>query len=314
MESLVFSLNATIPVFLVIMVGYILKRIGWINKGFIDASNKINFKLTLPVLLIQELSGTDFVKYFDFKYVLFCAIVTTISIMMTWAIARKMVKDKSIVGEFVQGSYRSSAAVLGAAFAINMYGNVGMVPLMIIGAVPLYNIFAVIILTVECPEKTDDLKSVKDTFIEILKNPIIIGIVIGIILSILKIDFPTMVDNTVSNIAKLATPLALLSIGGGFEFKRAIEKIEPTVSAAILKLLGWALLFMPIAVLLGFRGEKLMAIIIMLGSPTTPSCYIMARNMKSEGTLTSGIVVLTTLLSAFSLLILILIARVWGWL
>ena len=168
MESLVFSLNATIPVFLVIMVGYILKRIGWINKGFIDASNKINFKLTLPVLLIQELSGTDFVKYFDFKYVLFCAIVTTISIMMTWAIARKMVKDKSIVGEFVQGSYRSSAAVLGAAFAINMYGNVGMVPLMIIGAVPLYNIFAVIILTVECPEKTDDLKSVKDTFIEIL--------------------------------------------------------------------------------------------------------------------------------------------------
>ena len=314
MESLVFSLNATIPVFLVIMVGYILKRIGWINKGFIDASNKINFKLTLPVLLIQELSGTDFVKYFDFKYVLFCAIVTTISIMMTWAIARKMVKDKSIVGEFVQGSYRSSAAVLGAAFAINMYGNVGMVPLMIIGAVPLYNIFAVIILTVECPEKTDDLKSVKDTFIEILKNPIIIGIVIGIILSILKIDFPTMVDNTVSNIAKLATPVALLSIGGGFEFKRAIEKIEPTVSAAILKLLGWALLFMPIAVLLGFRGEKLMAIIIMLGSPTTPSCYIMARNMKSEGTLTSGIVVLTTLLSAFSLLILILIARVWGWL
>lgn len=315
MDNLIYSLNATVPVFLVIVAGYLLKRIGWINEGFIKASNKINFTITLPALLIQDMMNTDFMQEFDIIYVLYCAIVSTICFFGTWIVAKAVIKDKSIIGEFVQAAYRSSAAVLGAAFVLNIYGDTGMVPLMIIGAVPLYNIYAVLVLTVECPEKgTQHEKTMKTTLKGIVTNPIILSIIAGVLLSIFKVDFPKMVDNTISNFAKMSTPLALLAIGGSFEFGKAIKKAKPAVVAAVLKLVGWAAIFLPVAVWMGYRDEKLMALIIMLASPTTPSCYIMAKSMKSEGTLTSSVVVLTTMCSAFTITAIIFILRTMGFL
>lgn len=315
MENLIYSLNATVPVFCVIVVGYLLKRVGWINEGFIKAANKVNFTITLPALLIQDMMNTDFMQEFDVVYVLYCAIVSSICFFGTWAMAKMIMKDKSIVGEFVQAAYRSSAAVLGAAFVLNIYGDTGMVPLMIIGAVPLYNIYAVLVLTVECPEKgTQHEKTMKTTLKGIVTNPIIISIVIGVVLSILKVDFPNMIDNTISSFAKMSTPLALLAIGGSFEFGKALKKVKPAVVATSLKLVGWAVIFLPLAVWMGYRDEKLMALVIMLASPTTPSCYIMAKSMKSEGTLTSSVIVLTTMCSAFTITAIIFVLRTMGYL
>ena len=324
MDSLIYSLNATVPVFVVIVVGYLLKRIGWINQGFIEASNKINFKVTLPALLIQDMENilksahqipiiTVFMEKFELGYVIFCAVATTISILTMWFLARIFMKDKSIIGEFVQASYRSSAAVLGAAFILNIYSDTGMVPLMIIGAVPLYNIFAVIILTVECPEKgAGQSKTLSSTLKGIATNPIILSIVAGVVLSVLNVHFPKMLDNTISNFSKMATPLALIAIGGSFEFGKALQKIKPAVIATAMKLVGWALVFLPIAIWLGYRDAKLMAIVIMLASPATPSCYIMSKSMHSEGTLTSSVIVLTTMCSAFTITAIIYILRAMG--
>lgn len=313
MDSLIYSLNATVPVFVVIVVGYLLKRIGWINQGFIEASNKINFKVTLPALLIQDMVNNNFMEKFELGYVIFCAVATTISILTMWFLARIFMKDKSIIGEFVQASYRSSAAVLGAAFILNIYSDTGMVPLMIIGAVPLYNIFAVIILTVECPEKgAGQSKTLSSTLKGIATNPIILSIVAGVILSVLNVHFPKVLDNTISNFSKMATPLALIAIGGSFEFGKALQKIKPAVIATVMKLVGWALVFLPIAIWLGYRDAKLMAIVIMLASPATPSCYIMSRSMHSEGTLTSSVIVLTTMCSAFTITAIIYILREMG--
>ena len=291
MDSLIYSLNATVPVFVVIVVGYLLKRIGWINQGFIEASNKINFKVTLPALLIQDMVNNNFMEKFELGYVIFCAVATTISILTMWFLARIFMKDKSIIGEFVQASYRSSAAVLGAAF----------------------NIFAVIILTVECPEKgAGQSKTLSSTLKGIATNPIILSIVAGVILSVLNVHFPKMLDNTISNFSKMATPLALIAIGGSFEFGKALQKIKPAVIATAMKLVGWALVFLPIAIWIGYRDAKLMAIVIMLASPATPSCYIMSRSMHSEGTLTSSVIVLTTMCSAFTITAIIYILRAMG--
>ena len=69
----------------------------------------------------------------------------------------------------------------------------------------------------------------------------------------------------------------------------------------MLKLVGFTAVFLLFAVMLGFRREELIAILVMLGSATTVSCYVMAKNMGHEGTLTSGVVMLTTVFSAFTL-------------
>jgi hypothetical protein len=315
MDNLIYSLNATVPVFVVIVAGYIFKKIGWINEGFVKSANKINFTITLPLLLIQDMMHNDFLEQFELKYVLYCIIVTTVCFVGTVVISKIFIKDKTIIGEFVQASYRSSAAVLGAAFVMNIYGNTGMVPLMILGAVPLYNIYAVIILTLENPHQDKRQKlNIKKTIKDIVTNPIILGIVIGVFLSAVKANFPTMIDNTISYFAKITTPLALLAIGGSFEIGEALKKVKPAIAATIFKLVGWPLIFLPIAVALGFRDAKLMALIIMLGSPTTPSCYIMAKNMGHDGIVTSSTVVLTTLFSAFTITAIIFVLRAMGYL
>ncbi|MBQ9119942.1 MAG: AEC family transporter [Lachnospiraceae bacterium] len=332
MENLIYSLNATVPVFLVIVLGYVLKRIGMLNEEFVRVANKFNFTVTHPALLFRDLSTANITEMFDGGYVLFCASVTTVSFAAVWYIAKRVLKDKSMVGAFVQASFRSSAAVLGIAFIQNIYGNSGMAPLMIIGTVPLYNIYSVIVLTFEAQEdaaseevdrkvldgagevareasKQRDTSKIKKAFRNILTNPIILAIAAGVAVSLIQVDFPVFVDKTVSSLASMASPLALIAIGAGFEGRKALAKMKPSLAATFLKLVGFAAIFLPIAVMLGFREEKLMALIVMLASPTTPSCYIMAKNMKNDGTLTSSIVVLTTMLSAFTLTLWIYIMR-----
>ncbi len=304
MENLLFSLNTTIPIFLVMVLGYFLRRIHLLNDNFVTIANKFNFKVTLPVLLFRDLSAVDIRAVFDLKYVLFCAIATSVCFWGIYGLAKVFMKDKTLIGAFVQASFRSSAAVMGLAFIQNVYGSSAMGPLMIIGAVPLYNIYSVLVLTFEANNEdksqvnTDRLKQAG---INILKNPIIISIVIGLVVALLRVDFPTMIDTTVNSVAAMATPLALVGLGAGFEGRKALKKIKPTLVAAFIKLVAQAAIFLPIAIRLGFTGEKMIALVVMLAAPATPSCYIMAKNMNNDGTLTASIVVATTLLGAFTL-------------
>lgn len=310
MESLMYSLNATIPVFAVIVIGYILKQIGMLNDNFIEVANKFNFKVTLPILLLTDIGSTNIVKNFDGRFVLFCAVVTSICFWTIWLVAKKVIKDSSITGAFVQASFRGSAAVLGIAFIQNIYGNAGMTPLMIIGTVPFYNIYSVIVLTFE--GENNSKGNIKKACINIMKNPIIIGILLGMVISLFNIKFPKMVDKTLQNFAAMASPLALVAIGAGFEGKKALAKIRPTIIASLIKLVVQPAVFLPIAVYFGFRNQALVALIIMLGSPTTASCYIMAQNMNNDGVLTSSIIVAATLFSSVTLTMWIFILKSLG--
>lgn len=303
MENFIFSINVTMPIFLVMVLGWVLKQIGMLNDNFVTVANKFNFQVTLPFLLFRDLSSVNIKEVFDLQYVLFCAIASSVCFWVIWGGAKLFLKDKSMTGAFVQASFRSSAAVMGLAFIQNLYGQSAMGPLMIIGAVPLYNIYSVIVLTFEAQgnEKANLKGKMKDACINILKNPIIIAIMLGLVVSLLEIDFPVLVDKTVDNVAQMATPLALIALGAGFEGKKALAKIKPTLAASFIKLIGQAAVFLPIAAWMGFDGEKMIALIVMLAAPATPSCYIMAKNMDNDGVLTASIVVTTTLLAAFTL-------------
>lgn len=312
MDNLIFSLNATIPVFLVIVVGYVLKRIGMLSEAFVKDANKFNFNVTLPCLLVYDLMNCGIKENFEAKYVGYCALTTLLCIVITWILAKIFLKDKTIVGEFVQGSYRGSAAILGIALIQNIQGDSGMGPLMIVGSVPLYNAFAVIILTLENPNKQKSesiIVTLKKAFIGVLKNPMIISILLGVLLSYFDISFPVIIDKTVASLAKVTTPLALISIGAAFEGTKALKMLKPTIVASSIKLIIQPLIFLPIAVLLGFGSSELIALVIMYGAPATASCFIMSKNMGHEGTLSSSVIVLTTLLSAFTVTFCIFILK-----
>ena len=303
MENFIYSINVTMPIFLVMVIGYILKQIGMLNDNFVTVANKFNFKVTLPFMLFKDIAGVDIKAVFDIKYVLFCAIVSTICFWVVWGTAKLLVRDKTIRWAFVQSSFRGSAAVMGLAFIQNIYGSSAMGPLMIVSAVPLYNIFSVIVLTFEANDSTgiDKKAKIRQAGINICKNPIILSILAGLIVGLLEIQFPTLVNKTVSNVAQMATPLALITIGAGFEGRKALAKIAPTMAASMIKLVLQPLVFLPVAAWMGFSGEKMIAILIMLASPTTPSCYIMAKSMNNDEVLTASVIVTTTLMAAFTL-------------
>ena len=123
LESLLFSLNSTMPLFFLMLLGYLLHRRQFLTDDFVAMANKFVFHVALPVQLFRDLATMDVRASFDGPYVLFCAGATTASILVIWGLARLFLKDKHIVGEFVQASYRSSAAILGAAFIQNIYGT-----------------------------------------------------------------------------------------------------------------------------------------------------------------------------------------------
>ncbi len=301
MENLIFSLNATVPVFLLMLLGLFFRKIGWIDEEFALRMNKFVFLVPLPTLVFNDLASVDFGQVWDTKFVVFCFGVTVASIGIS-AVISCVWHDKSIRGEFIQASYRSSAALLGIAFIQNIYGTAGMAPLMILGSVPLYNIMAVLVLSLFKPGQPGLNKAVLvQTWKGIVKNPIIIGIMAGLLWSALKIPMPHILKKTVENVGSMATPMGLMAMGATFDIRKAFAMIKPSVAAAFIKLVGFCGLFLPAAVYMGFREEELVAVLVMLGSATTVSCFVMAKNMGHNGVLSSSVVMLTTLFSAFTL-------------
>lgn len=359
MADFIFSLNATLPIFLIMVLGWFLMRIGLFTKEFNRVADKYVFKVALPVLLFKDIATADIRSDFNLTFVLFCMITTTIMFLAIWGLSYVFIKDKTQVGAFAQASARGSAAVLGIAFINNIYGNSGMAPLMIVSAVPLYNILSVIILTFSADmgkdakkdKLPDDLSdkihkrnvgeiksgisksagdietnstdtqkevrnskgsNIKKACINVVKNPIIIGIFLGLPFSIFGISIPAIPLKAVTSIAQTATPIALLVVGAGFEGAKAIKKIKLTSIATFIKLVLLPLIFFPFAIAFGFRGSELVAILIMLGSPTTVTCYIMAKNMGNDEVLSSSIVVMATLLSSVTLTGWIFVLKVMG--
>ena len=310
MNDFLFSLNSTIPIFFVIFIGWFLRQRGMLNDGFLSAGNKFVFSIALPALLFRDISGADIQNVFDLKYVLYCMIVTSLMFWGIWLFTELFMKDKSMIGAFVQASFRGSAAILGIAFIENIYGHSTVGPLMIVASVPLYNIYSVLVLTMR--GNGNENGSIKTAIINILKNPIILGIFAGLPFSFLHIDFPNVIDKCINNLAVTATPLGLLLVGAGFEGRKALAKIKPTMVATMIKLFVLPVLFLPIAMYLGFHGESMIAILIRLGSPTTVSCYIMAKNMGNDAVLTSSIIVMATLLSSVSLTFWVFVLRTTG--
>ena len=311
MSNLIYSINATLPIFLLIILGKVLKTTKIINDEFTKTADRYVFRIALPALLFSDLTENNVGSAFDGKYVLFCFSVTIFSIAVLWGLTEKFMKNEEQKGALIQGSYRSSAAILGLAFINNMYDSVGMAPLMIIGCVPLYNIFAVIILTLK-GDNGGKKPNMKETFINVMKNPILLSILIALPFALLNLHFPSFVNKAIGSVANTATPLALISIGASFEGKKALKKMKPTLLASFIKLILLASLFLPLAVFFGYRNQELMALLVMLGSPTTVSSYIMAKNTGNDGILTSSIIVLTTLLSSLTLTLWIFVLKSFG--
>ncbi len=322
MDTFLFSINATLPVFLTIVVGYVLKRLGFFSEDFTVAADRFTFRVTLPVLLFTDIATADLSGGYDIRFMLFCMGVSCAAFFLIWGGAALFLREKEKTGAFVMASFRGSAAVLGIALVKNIYGSTGLAPLMVVSVVPFYNAFSVIILTLYA--KRDSAANAtadgtaepakakipfKKIILEIVTNPLILAVALALPFSFFGWKIPAIPGKVLSNLSAIATPFALVILGAGFTFRAASKHVTLTTVASFIKVVLLPLLFVPAAIWFGFRDEALVAIAVMLASPSTVACYIMARNMKNDAQLVSSIVMVTTLVSSVTITAMIFILR-----
>lgn len=305
---------------MVILLGFFLQKVHLLNDSFNKTANEYVFKCALPISLFRSIAGMDFYSEFNLGFCLFCFSATTVMFLGVWAAAWLLMKDKGQVGAFAQASARSSAAILGVALAINIYGDSGMVPMMIMFSVPFFNVYSVLILSFSpqvdkdgnlLPAKREG-SAVKTACINIAKNPMIIGILLGIPFALLRIQVPAMLDSALSTVGATATPMALLVVGASFSGSEAMKRWKGTVCSSFVKLFLLPGIFLPLAAMLGFRQSEMIAILIMTGSPTTVASYVMAKYMHADGVLTSNAILLSTILSSVSITFWLYLLRSFG--
>ena len=310
LDNLFFALDATVPILLVAVAGYLLNRYGYFTKEFLDVLNRLIYKFMLPLLLFRDVAAGRITEDFDFRFAAYCFVSTIVYFAAIWILSELFIRDKSIIGAFVQGSYRGSIALLGVAFVNSIYGNSGQMPLAIVSAVPLYNIFAVIVLTVRGDNgEVEPGALARKCAKGIATNPIILGICAGLLFSLSGLELPTIAAKTVNYFAVCCTPLALLVIGAEFEGRKALHKLAPTLVASAIKLLVLPAVLLPVAVAMGFQGQDLVVLLVMSGAPATATGYIMCKNLHGDAVLASSIIMLTTALSAVTITFILVLLR-----
>lgn len=309
-NDFLFSVSATLPVFAVMVLGWLLRRAGFLTEGFCKTGNKLVFRLCLPAMLLRQMASMRLSDFVDGGFLLYAFAGTLLTVLLFWLLARILLRDKTQVGAFAQGSFRGNTALLGTVLLESICGSRTYAPLIILAAVPLYNVLSVIILSLEAGGGGAlDRKRLWDALKGVARNPILWGILLGLPFALFSLPIPAPADKVLSMLGNLASPLSLLVIGGTFRWQAALQKKGPTLGASFLKLVALPALLLPPAALLGFRSDALVALLVLSGTPSAVSSYIMAENMGNDGVLANGIVAVTTLLSALSITLWIFLLR-----
>ncbi|MDR2898850.1 MAG: AEC family transporter [Clostridiales bacterium] len=300
-DNLIFSINAVLPIFLVMLFGVFLKQIKIINQTGAKQMNNILFNFALPTSLFLDIAYADLSEIMDFPFIAYSVSVTFIWFFICWAVAYFFIKERTMKGPFVQGSFRSNYAIIGLPLVANILGyDPPKAAIITTFVIPIFNVFSCLILTIYAGEQV----SVKDTLImaakNIVRNPIITGIFLGILFSLSGLKMPYVLGATIEDISDLSTPLALISIGASMDFEKVRQRMTPALGVCFLKLVGMPLLFMTIAFFMNMSAENLVILFVFLASPTAVSSYVMATNMGADEYLASNIILLTSLLSIFT--------------
>lgn len=311
MESLLFSLNAVLPLFLLVVIGYVLKSIGLFSDEWLKAANKFSFTVTFSVMLFNDVYTADTSAInINPSLVAFAVIGVLAVTVICYLTVPFIVKDRFRTGVVIQGIFRTNFLLFGMPLVINMFGKQAspIAAVLVSIVIPLYNILAVITLSVFnkfSTNKIDIIKILKG----LAKNPLIIGCVVGYAFRFLNIPLPSFMLKTVGQIADIAIPLALIILGGQFKFKGFVKNIKPVSITVAIKLIIVPLIMLTIAILMGFRGVELGVLLAIFTSPCAVSSSIMAYNMDCDGDLAGQIVVFGTLISVITIFLFIFILR-----
>ncbi len=303
-------LEIVLPVFVVIGLGYAIRRRGLVDGNFFQQVNKLVFNICLPLLLIYKIAGADFSTNFNFRLVLAASAGVACCFSISYLYGKWCRFPPPILGSFCQGSFRGNLAYIGLAIVFNAYGDSGLARAgILIGfLVPVLNFFAVIALLLPQKQRT----SYPDIVKQIIINPLILASLFGILWSFFRIPMPTILDRSLNIATGMTLPLALLSIGGSFSLEKLKGDVWKAALSTTMKLLLLPLITAALMLALKISGLDFAIGILMAAAPTAISTYIMACHMGADGELAGSVVMMSTALSAVSYTLILLCLKMYG--
>ncbi|MDR0418709.1 MAG: AEC family transporter [Prevotellaceae bacterium] len=310
MENFLFSFNVVAPLFVLIIAGYLLRRINFLSATFLSEANEFVFRLLLPLMLFQNIRNT-FHGDFSNPRLMFSALIgVAVVIVVATFFVCLLVKRKGQRGSMIQAIYRSNFLIYGLPLVTGIHGQEALnATSLIMGVIiPFYNIMAVVILSIFSETRVGSL-SVKKLFIDIFKNPLLLGCVAGILFGVLMIPMPEFINRSIMDLAMPSSALALFIMGGEFKAGSLRKNIWKSLSATAARIIIVPLVAMIVFVNIGFRGLDLSILLCLFATPTAVSSYIMAQNMGNDGDIAAQVVVLTTLGSSVTIFVFILVLK-----
>jgi predicted permease len=315
MADLLFSVNVVAPLFMLMAAGYFARKIRFVSGEFLSQMNRFVFQFLLPLMLFQDIRTTYEGDFSNVKLILFAVVGVVAVILISTVAVRLTVRRRGQQGSMIQGIFRSNFLIYGFPLATAMYGNaaVSNIAMLMAIIIPLYNVTAVVILTLHS-EHNDEKIVIGKLLKDVVTNPLIIGCCFGVAFGALHIEFPGFIEQPVNQLAGIATPLALFVMGGEFRFSRLKHHYGKAVAATVARLIVIPGIVLYICINAGFRGAELAVLVSLFATPTAVVSYIMADNMGNDGELSAQIVVLTTVASCVTIFFIIFILRSLGYL
>ena len=310
MDNLIISLNAVLPLMLCMAAGYLFRRLGLGDEAFYSKCNSLCFKTFLPMMLFVNIYDSDLSAALEPRLFLFALGAILGIFLLSFLAIPLMVKEDSRRAVLIQGIFRSNYVLFGVPIAVNLYGaeNAAPAALLAAAAVPLFNVLAVVALEYYSPKKT----GAKSVLLGIAKNPLIWGAVIGLLFQLLHTRLPQPVYKAVSDLGKMATPLALVALGATFRFKAVGKNLRYLLIGVLGRIVVTPLLTLPLAALLGFRGVGFLSLLVLFSSPTAVSSYTMAAAAGHDAELAGQQVVFTSACALFSVFLWIFVSKTLG--
>ena len=326
LDSLIFAVNAVMPIVAMVVIGYLLKKKGFIDEKFAKQANKLVFRLFLPVMLFSNVYKVEDFSEIEYGYIIFTVIASLAVFLFAFPISFFATKKNERRGVMLQAAFRSNYALIGIPLAGSLFGEQGelVASLLSLVSVPLINILAVISLTVF--NKEGKKATLGGVLLGIVKNPLIQSIALGILAVILRealggagirldIRDMTPVWKVMGYLSGLATPLALLALGGQFEFSALPEMKKEIVTGVIIRVFVVPSVVLTTAYLLfgnSFGGAEFAALVAMFATPNAVSTVPMTQEMGGDASLAGQLVVWTTLFSTFTIFMAAFLLRLAG--
>jgi len=311
LSMLDFAFGVTGPIFLTVSLGIFLKRVNVIDTVLMDKASKLVFMVALPALLFMSVVKTDLSKVLNPELLLVSVGATIAVFILLSMVAPILVTNARDRGVFVQGAFRGNLAIVGLALCINAYGDAGLASASILMSILtlFYNVLSIYTLSASLDAGG---QSVRKIGVSILKNPLIIAIVSGMVINVLRIPIPAVAMKTGGYLAQMTLPLALLCIGGSLSFSEMRSSSWVAMWSVAAKLVITPIFILLIVYWYGFRGMDLGVVFLMVSTPSAAVSYIMVQAMGGNAKLAANIVVVSTLLSLVTVSLGLVILKAWG--